>query len=129
MDQFEFLRSIDSVARYPAINDPARMRIVVALTGRAMSFDQLKALLRLPDDRLMVHTHTLVREGWLGVTTSLRSGEFKPRATFALTDAGRASLSNYLGELGAMVKEIKKHVVKGETAASKSSGDTRYSSG
>jgi DNA-binding PadR family transcriptional regulator len=93
-----------------------------------MSFDQLKALLRLPDDRLMAHTHTLVREGWLVVTKSLESGEYKPRATFAITDEGRASLSNYLGELVAMAKEIKRHVAKGETAASKSSGDNRYSS-
>lgn len=85
------------------IHERVRLAIVSALavTPR-MSFNELKAQLRITDGNLSVHGRRLEEAGYLDVQKSFEGRV--PHTEFRLTAAGRRALQRYLDHMEALIR-------------------------
>ncbi len=85
------------------IHERVRLAIVSALavTPR-MSFNELKAQLRITDGNLSVHARRLEEAGYLDCRKSFEGRV--PHTEFQLTAAGRRALQRYLDHMEALIR-------------------------
>ena len=85
------------------IHERVRLAIVSALAVTpAMSFNDLKKLLRITDGNLSVHARRLEEAGYL---ECLKSFEGRlPRTEYRLTAAGKRALQGYLDHMEALIR-------------------------
>ena len=84
------------------IHERLRLAIVSALAARdAMSFNELKALLRTTDGNLSVHARRLEEAGYVSCAKTFEGR--LPKTTYRLTADGRRALEKYLGHLEAVI--------------------------
>jgi len=85
------------------IHERVRLGIVSALAvNTALSFNELKALLRTTDGNLSVHARKLEDAQYLTCTKSFE-GRI-PRTQYRLTAAGRRALECYLDHMEALIR-------------------------
>ncbi|MGH7547464.1 MAG: winged helix-turn-helix domain-containing protein [Gemmatimonadales bacterium] len=85
------------------IHERVRLGIVSALAvNAALSFNELKALLRTTDGNLSVHARKLEEAQYLTCTKSFE-GRI-PRTQYRLTAAGRRALERYLDHMEALIR-------------------------
>ena len=85
------------------IHERTRLGIVSALAvNPAMTFSELKALLRTTDGNLSVHARKLEQAEY--VTCSKYFEGRVPRTEFRLTPAGRRALEHYLNHMEALIR-------------------------
>ena len=95
-------------AHTPAVNqdrvihERTRLAIVSALAVNiALSFNELKELLRVTDGNLSVHARKLEDAGYVSCTKSF-SGRM-PKTEYRLMPAGRRALEKYLDHMEALI--------------------------
>jgi len=94
------------------IHERLRLGLVTALvSGRSLTFTDLKRLLNTTDGNLSVHARRLEEAGYISVTKS-REGRL-PRTEFTLTPAGKAALLRYLDHMEALVQATRELVRQG----------------
>jgi DNA-binding HxlR family transcriptional regulator len=85
------------------IHERVRLGIVSALAGvEALSFNDLKALLRTTDGNLSVHARKLEAAQYVAVRKYFEGRV--PRTEYRLTAAGRRALERYLDHMEALIK-------------------------
>ncbi|HXF96664.1 MAG TPA: transcriptional regulator [Gemmatimonadales bacterium] len=85
------------------IHERVRLGIVSALAvNEALTFNQLKALLRTTDGNLSVHARRL-EEAQYVVCTKRFEGRI-PRTEYRLTPTGRRALERYLDHMEALIR-------------------------
>ncbi len=85
------------------IHERVRLGIVSALAVNAtLSFNDLKALLRITDGNLSVHARRLEEAGYVECTKSFQGR--MPRTRFRLTAPGRRALQRYLDHMEALIR-------------------------
>ena len=90
------------------IHERVRLGIVSALAvNPALSFNELKALLKTSDGNLSVHARKLEEAGY--ITCSKYFAGRLPRTEYCLTAAGRQALKNYLDHMEALIKTTRAH--------------------
>lgn len=89
------------------IHERLRLGIVSALAASpALTFTDLKRLLKTTDGNLSVHARKLEEAGYV---SSTKSSEGRiPRTEFRLTAAGRHALTRYLDHMEALIKATRK---------------------
>ncbi len=88
------------------IHEPARLQIVSALAAtESLTFNELKALLRLTDGNLSVHARKLEEAGYISCRKGF-SGRV-PRTEYRLTAAGRRALEKYVAHMGALIDAMR----------------------
>ena len=93
------------------IHERLRLAIVSALAANpALSFTDLKRLLKTTDGNLSVHARKLEEAGYISCTKSFEGR--MPRTEFRLTPAGRAALLRYLDHMEAIIQATRS-VVRG----------------
>jgi DNA-binding HxlR family transcriptional regulator len=84
------------------IHQRTRLSIVSALAvSETLSFNDLKAVLRISDGNLSVHARKLEDAGYLECTKSFAGRT--PRTEYRLTTEGRAALKSYLSHMEALI--------------------------
>jgi len=95
-----------AVALDRLIHDRTRLAIVSALAASStLSFIELKSLLDLSDGNLSVHARKLEDAGYLTCTKGFEGR--MPKTQFALTDAGRRALRQYLDHMEAIIRHAR----------------------
>src|SRR5215831_14023401 len=94
-------------ARAPAldrlIHERMRLGIVSALAASpALTFNELKRLLKTTDGNLSVHARKLEEARYIACVKSFQ-GRI-PRTEYRLTDIGRKALSRYLDHMEALIR-------------------------
>ncbi|HEU5249145.1 MAG TPA: transcriptional regulator [Thermoanaerobaculia bacterium] len=85
------------------IHERLRLAIVSALAvNDALTFIELKNLLRASDGNLSVHARKLEEAGYVSCAKSFE-GRI-PRTTYRLTNAGRRALDRYLDHMEAIIR-------------------------
>jgi DNA-binding HxlR family transcriptional regulator len=85
------------------IHERTRLAIVSALAvNAALTFNELKASLRVTDGNLSVHARKLEDAGYVSCTKSF-DGRM-PRTEYRLTAAGRRTLEKYLNHMEALIR-------------------------
>jgi DNA-binding HxlR family transcriptional regulator len=85
------------------IHERTRLAIVSALAvNAALTFNELKASLRVTDGNLSVHARKLEDAGYISCTKSF-DGRM-PRTEYRLTAAGRRTLEKYLNHMEALIR-------------------------
>jgi len=85
------------------IHEHVRLAIVSALAvNPALSFNDLKALLRITDGNLSVHARRLEEAGYVDCAKSFRGRV--PLTRYRLTAAGRRALQRYLDHMEALIR-------------------------
>lgn len=85
------------------IHERIRLGIVSALAvNEALSFSDLKALLRTTDGNLSVHARKLEEAGYIACTKYFEAR--LPKTEYRLTAAGRRAFERYLNHMEALVK-------------------------
>jgi len=85
------------------IHERVRLGIVSALAGvEALSFNELKALLRTTDGNLSVHARKLEEAQYVACRKYF-DGRV-PRTEYRLTAAGRRALERYLDHMEALIR-------------------------
>ena len=85
------------------IHERVRLAIVSALAvNPSLSFNALKALLRITDGNLSVHARRLEEAGYVECTKSFKGRV--PSTRFRLTAAGRRALQRYLDHMEALIR-------------------------
>ena len=85
------------------IHEPIRLGIVSALACcEAMTFNELKELLRTTDGNLSVHARKLEENDYV-LCEKTFEGRI-PRTTFRLTAHGKRSLETYLNHMEALIR-------------------------
>ena len=85
------------------IHERVRLGIVSALAvNDALTFKDLKSLVRTTDGNLSVHARKLEQAGYVACSKSF-DGRM-PRTTYRLTAAGRRALSRYLDHMEAVIR-------------------------
>ena len=85
------------------IHERVRLGILSALAVNAsLSFNDLKALLRITDGNLSVHARRLEEAGYVECIKSFHGRV--PRTSFRLTGAGRRALQRYLDHMEALIR-------------------------
>lgn len=89
------------------IHERVRLAIVSALAvNDAMTFNDLKALLRATDGNLSVHARKLEDAGYVQCTKGF-DGRL-PRTEYRLTASGRRALEKYLTHMEALIRATRK---------------------
>jgi len=84
------------------IHERIRLGIVSALAvNRALTFNELKALLKTTDGNLSVHARKLEEAGYLSCQKSFQGRV--PKTQYKLTAAGRRALERYLDHMEALI--------------------------
>ena len=87
------------------IHEPVRLGIVSALAvNDAMSFNELKELLKTTDGNLSVHARKLEDAKYIACEKGFKGRV--PRTEYRLTVAGRRALDKYLAQMDAIVKSL-----------------------
>ncbi len=85
------------------IHERVRLGIVSALAvNDALTFAELKALMRATDGNLSVHARKLEEAGYIACTKTF-AGRV-PRTEYRLTAAGRRALERYLDHMEALIR-------------------------
>jgi len=85
------------------IHERMRLGIVSALAaGEALTFNELKALLRTSDGNLSVHARKLEDAGYVSCSKSFV--DRVPQTTYRLTALGRRALQRYLDHMEAVIR-------------------------
>ena len=88
------------------IHERTRLGIVSALAAnKQLTFNDLKALLKISDGNLSAHARKLEDAGYIKCKK-----EFKgrmPRTIYALSAAGRKALNNYISHMEALITTMK----------------------
>ncbi|HEX9705469.1 MAG TPA: transcriptional regulator [Gemmatimonadales bacterium] len=85
------------------IHERVRLGIVSALAvNEALTFNELKALLRTTDGNLSVHARKLEDAQYVSCAKSFRGRT--PRTEYRLTVAGRRALERYLEHMEALIR-------------------------
>lgn len=107
----------NTVAKQPqdeldrVIHERIRLGIVSALAANdALTFADLKEILRATDGNLSVHARKLEEAGYVTVTKGYKSK--KPRTEFSLSTAGRRALETYLGQMESILDSTRKALGK-----------------
>lgn len=80
-----------------------RLGIVSALAGTtSLSFNEIKALLKITDGNLSVHARRLEDAGYIECSKSFE--ERRPRTDYRLAPAGRRALQRYLDHMEALIQ-------------------------
>jgi len=91
------LPSLDSL-----LHQPARTQLVAYLSGRGeATFSELKRVLGVTDGNLGAHLAKLVEAGYLA--TGEATDGTRTQTVYTLTATGRASLSEYVARLSALM--------------------------
>jgi DNA-binding HxlR family transcriptional regulator len=86
----------------PLVHDRVRLGLLSALAaGDALTFVELKRLLRVTDGNLSVHARRLEDAGFVQCTKSF-TGRV-PRTEYRITPAGRRGLESYLKHMEALI--------------------------
>lgn len=89
------------------IHERTRLGIVSALAvNDALSFTELKALLKTTDGNLSVHARKLETADYVSCTKSFEGR--MPRTEFRLTAAGRRALQTYLDHMEALIRATRR---------------------
>ena len=89
------------------IHERLRLGIISALTATpALSFTDLKRLLKTTDGNLSVHARKLEEAGYIACLKSFDGRT--PRTEFRLTPAGKAALLRYLDHMDALIQATRK---------------------
>ena len=92
-----------AVALDRLIHERMRLGIVSALAvNPALSFNDLKQLLKTTDGNLSVHARKLEDARYIACVKSFRGRT--PRTEFRLTEAGRRALARYLDHMEALIR-------------------------
>jgi DNA-binding HxlR family transcriptional regulator len=84
------------------IHERTRLAIISALAvNAALTFNELKQLLRVTDGNLSVHARKLEDAGYIGCTKSF-AGRM-PKTEYRLAAAGRRALEKYLDHMEALI--------------------------
>ncbi|HEX6292492.1 MAG TPA: transcriptional regulator [Herpetosiphonaceae bacterium] len=85
------------------IHERMRLGIVSALAvNEALSFNDLKALLRTTDGNLSVHARKLEEAAYITCTKSFEGRV--PKTEYQLTEIGRRALERYLDHMEALIQ-------------------------
>lgn len=85
------------------VHERTRLAIVSALAvNPALTFNELKGLLKVSDGNLSVHARKLEDAGYIACTKSF-SGRL-PRTEYRLLAAGRRALEKYLDHMEALIQ-------------------------
>jgi DNA-binding HxlR family transcriptional regulator len=85
------------------IHERIRLGIVSALAvNEALTFNDLKALLRTTDGNLSVHARKLEDAGYIACAKSFEGRT--PKTEYRLTPAGRAALEHYLDHMESLIR-------------------------
>ena len=85
------------------IHERLRLGIVSALAANAaLTFTELKRVLKTTDGNLSVHARKLEEAGYISCTKSFEGRT--PRSEFTLTPAGRVALNRYLDHMEALIR-------------------------
>lgn len=88
------------------IHERLRLGIVTALAvNDALTFVELKGLLRTTDGNLSVHARRLEEAGYVSTTKDFEGRP--PRTEYRLTRAGRHALDHYLDQMDALIKSTR----------------------
>lgn len=93
----------DAVDLDRLIHERTRLAIVSALAvNAALTFNELKRLLRVTDGNLSVHARKLEDAGYVTCTKSFSARV--PRTQFRLAPSGRRALEKYLNHMEALIR-------------------------
>lgn len=85
------------------IHERVRLGIVSALAASAsLTFNELKALMKITDGNLSVHARRLEEAGYLACEKSFV--DRVPKTEYRLTPAGRRALERYLDHMEALIR-------------------------
>jgi len=85
------------------IHERLRLGIVSALAvNRALTFNELKALLKASDGNLSVHARKLEEAEYIACAKSFDGRT--PKTEYRLTAAGRKALERYLNHMAALIR-------------------------
>ena len=85
------------------IHERMRLGIVSALAvNDALTFNELKRLMRTTDGNLSVHARRLEEAGYVACTKSFNGRV--PRTEYRITEAGRGALGRYLDHMEALIR-------------------------
>jgi DNA-binding MarR family transcriptional regulator len=88
------------------IHERMRLGIISALAANsALSFNDLKGLLKTTDGNLSVHARKLEDAGYIACTKSFEGR--MPRTEYTLTTAGRKALEKYLNHMEALIHAMR----------------------
>jgi DNA-binding HxlR family transcriptional regulator len=88
------------------IHERVRLGIVSALAvNEALSFNDLKKLLKTSDGNLSVHARRLEEAGYVSCNKSFRGRV--PRTEYRLTPDGRLALERYLNHMEALIQRVR----------------------
>ncbi|MBE0467286.1 MAG: transcriptional regulator [Candidatus Desulforudis sp.] len=89
------------------IHEPTRLQIIsyLAVSGKQVSFTELREKLSLSAGNLSVQLKKLEEAGYVSIVKSFR--ERKPLTRVSLTRQGLEALQQYLGELEKMIDRLK----------------------
>ncbi len=88
------------------IHERLRLGIVSALAvNDALTFNELKSLLRATDGNLSVHTQKLEGAGYISCEKTFEGR--MPKSTYRLTAAGRRALRRYLDHMEALIRSAR----------------------
>lgn len=88
------------------IHERMRLAIVSALAATdALTFTELKGLLRASDGNLSVHARKLEEAGYVSCTKAFE--DRIPKTTYRLTAAGRRALERYLDHMEALIRSAR----------------------
>jgi DNA-binding HxlR family transcriptional regulator len=88
------------------IHERMRLGIVSALAvNDALSFNDLKRLMRTTDGNLSVHARKLEEAGYVSCTKSFEGR--MPKTEYRLTRAGRQALERYLDHMEALIRAMR----------------------
>ena len=88
------------------IHERMRLGIVSALAvNEALSFNDLKQLLRTTDGNLSVHARKLEEAEYISCTKSFEGRV--PRTEYRLTERGRSALERYLAHMEALIQALR----------------------
>ena len=88
------------------IHERIRLGIVSALApNSALTFNDLKRLLRTTDGNLSVHARKLEDAGYIACTKSFEGR--MPRTEYSLTPTGRKALEKYLNHMEALIHAMR----------------------
>jgi DNA-binding MarR family transcriptional regulator len=90
----------------PLIHERARLAILSALGSEGeLSFTELKGITGTTDGNLAAHTSKLEAAGYISLAKGMFGGRSK--TTYAITEAGKAALMEYLNALEKLLGEVK----------------------
>jgi DNA-binding HxlR family transcriptional regulator len=88
------------------IHERMRLGIVSALAAnQALTFNELKKLLKTTDGNLSVHARKLEEANYIACTKSFEGR--MPKTEYRLTDSGRRALEKYLDHMEALIQAVR----------------------